>query len=203
SGPQHRRHIGRRARRSEPRRNHRARRRSHVPGEARCQRPALLSVRWRYSPPMQSHASADTDPANWLAALARQHPDRLLLKTPDGQRGTSPAMNRRVDRVAAALAQRAVVAGDRVVAQVEKSPDAIALYLACLRVGAAFVPLNTAYTSAEIEYFLGNADPKVAVGVDGGVSLAELTYDESEQAQAHADLRKSDLAALLYTSGTT
>jgi malonyl-CoA/methylmalonyl-CoA synthetase len=152
---------------------------------------------------MQSHACAATDPANWLAALARQHPDRLLLKTPDGPRLTYAAMNQRVDRVAAALAQRAVVAGDRVVAQIEKSPDAIALYLACLRVGAAFVPLNTAYTSAEIEYFLGDADPKVAVGVAGGVSLAELTRDESESARTRAELQQSELAALLYTSGTT
>ena len=152
---------------------------------------------------MHSHASAETDPANWLAALARQHPDRLLLRTPDGQRVTCAAMNQRVDRVAAALARRAVVAGDRVVAQVEKSPDAIALYLACLRVGAAFVPLNTAYTSAEVEYFLGDADPKVAVGVAGGVSLAELTHDRPESARPRADLQQSELAALLYTSGTT
>ena len=74
-------------------------------------------------------------------------------------------MTRLVDRIAAALAQRAVQPGDRVVAQVEKSPEAIALYLACLRLGAVFVPLNTAYTTAEIEYFLGDADPKIAVGV--------------------------------------
>jgi len=151
---------------------------------------------------MQSHASADTDPATWLAELARLDPDRLFLRTP-GQRVTYAAMNQRVDRVAAALAQRAVVAGDRVVAQVEKSPDAVALYLACLRVGAAFVPLNTAYTSAEVEYFLGDADPKVAVGVSSGVPLAELTHDESGSSRARADLQQSDLAALLYTSGTT
>src|SRR6185503_9880488 len=142
-------------------------------------------------------------PANWLAALARQHPDRLLLRTPDGQRVTCAAMNQRVDRVAAALARRAVVAGDRVVAQVEKSPDAIALYLACLRVVAAFVPLNTAYTSAEVEYFLADADPKVAVVVAGGVSLAELTDDRPESARPRAALQQSELAALLYTSGTT
>ena len=113
-------------------------------------------------------------------------------------------MTRLVDRIAAALAHRAVVPGDRVVAQVEKSPEAIALYLACLRLGAAFVPLNTAYTAVEIAYFLGDADPKIAVGVaSGGVPLADLVRDESAPARAPATAKQSDLAALLYTSGTT
>jgi malonyl-CoA/methylmalonyl-CoA synthetase len=148
--------------------------------------------------------SPDTDPASWLDAFARSHPDRLFLRTPDGQHLTYAAMTQRVDHVAAALAQRAVVAGDRVVAQVEKSPDAIALYLACLRLGAVFVPLNTAYTTAEVEYFLGDAEPKLAVGVaTDGVPLAELVRNESPQARARADVKQSDLAALLYTSGTT
>ena len=114
---------------------------------------------------MHSHASPHTDPATWLAELAQRHPDRLFLRTSAGQRVSYGAMTRLVDRIAAALAQRDVQPGDRVVAQVEKSPEAIALYLACLRLGAVFVPLNTAYTTAEIEYFLGDADPKIAVGV--------------------------------------
>ena len=152
---------------------------------------------------MYSHAAPNTDPAIWLAELAQQHPQRLFLSTPDGQRVTYAEMNQRVDRVAAALAQRAVVVGDRVVAQVDKSPDAIALYLACLRVGAVFVPLNAAYTSAEVDYFLGDADPKVAVGVVAGVSLAELARNESGSVRKPAGMKQSDLAALLYTSGTT
>ena len=153
---------------------------------------------------MHVHASPDTDPAAWLDELARREPERLFLKTADGQRVTYAAMNERVDGIAAALAQRAVAVGDRVVAQIEKSPDAIALYLACLRVGAAFVPLNTAYTSAEIEYFLGDADPKLAVGVGrDGVALTDLARDGSGSARPRADMKQSDLAALLYTSGTT
>ena len=153
---------------------------------------------------MQAHASSNTDPAAWLDALARRDPDRVFLQTPDGQRVTYVAMNHRVDGIAAALTQRAVTAGDRVVAQIEKSADAIALYLACLRVGAVFVPLNTAYTSAEIEYFLGDADPKVAVGVErGGVTLTELARDLSGPARTRPDMQHADLAALLYTSGTT
>src|SRR4026207_1098055 len=101
------------------------------------------------------HASPNTDPATWLAELAKRDPERPLLSTPSGRRLSYGAMNRLVDHIAAALADRAVTPGHRVVAQVEKSPEAVALYLACLRIGAVFVPLNTAYTSAEIDYFLG------------------------------------------------
>ncbi|HEX4973065.1 MAG TPA: malonyl-CoA synthase [Steroidobacteraceae bacterium] len=150
------------------------------------------------------HSSAHTDPATWLAELAQRHPERLLLSTPGAEQLSYGAMNRLVDQIAAALAHRAVAPGDRVVAQVEKSPAAIALYLACLRIGAVFVPLNTAYTSAEIEYFLGDADPKVAVGVaQGGIELAELTRGEFAPGAARTGVTQSDLAALLYTSGTT
>jgi malonyl-CoA/methylmalonyl-CoA synthetase len=153
---------------------------------------------------MHSHASPHTDPATWLAELAQRYPDRLFLRTPAGRQVTYSSMTQLVDRIAAALAQRDVQPADRVVAQIEKSPEAIALYLACLRVGAVFVPLNTAYTRAEIEYFLGDADPKLAVGVaTGGVSLAELASSESAAARTPADAKQSDLAALLYTSGTT
>ncbi|MGH8238994.1 MAG: AMP-binding protein [Steroidobacteraceae bacterium] len=153
---------------------------------------------------MSAHASPHTDPATWLDELAQRNPDRLLLRTADGQRVSYGEMTRLVARVAAALARRAVVPGDRVVAQVEKSPEAIALYLACLRLGATFVPLNTAYTAVEIAYFLSDADPKIAVGVaSGGVPLAELVRDESAPAHTPATAKQSDLAALLYTSGTT
>src|SRR5688500_7668521 len=124
---------------------------------------------------MHSHASPQTDPATWLAELAQRYPDRLFLRTSAGRRVTYGEMTLLVDRFASALKQRDVQLADRVVAQVEKSTEAIALYLACLRLGAVFVPLNTAYTTAEIDYFLGDADPKIAVGVaNGGVSLAEL-----------------------------
>jgi malonyl-CoA/methylmalonyl-CoA synthetase len=148
-------------------------------------------------------ASPHTDPATWLAELAQRHPDRPLLTTPGGQRLSYSAMNRLVDRIAAALAHRAVTPGDRVVAQLEKSPEAVALYLACLRIGAVFVPLNSAYTTAEVEYFLGDAEPKVAVGVaKSGVPLAELVSGEFAPA-ARPAVTQADLAALLYTSGTT
>lgn len=103
------------------------------------------------------------DPTQWLQFHARHHPDRLFLETSDGRRLSYADMQTLVERLAGALLDRRVAAGDRVVAQVEKSPEAIALYLACLHVGAAFVPLNTAYTLAELAYFLGDAEPSLAV----------------------------------------
>ena len=60
-------------------------------------------------------------------------------------------------RAARALVDLGVEPGDRVAAQIDKSPDAIVLALACFRAGAALLPLNTAYTLAELEYFLGDA----------------------------------------------
>lgn len=129
-------------------------------------------------------------------------------------------------RYANTLQSLGVAAGDRVAVQVEKSVQALALYLACQRLGAIFLPLNTAYTFAELEYFLGDAEPALVVvdptrldksaalcrklnvaachslGVRGEGSLAELA------ASCPADFvdakpRHDDVAAILYTSGTT
>ena len=66
-------------------------------------------------------------------------------------------------RYATALASLGVGAGDRVAVQVEKSPEALLLYLATVRAGAVFLPLNTAYTPAEVSYFLADAQPVVFV----------------------------------------
>lgn len=111
--------------------------------------------------------------------------------------------------------------GDRIVVQVDKSPEAVVLYLAAIRAGLIFVPLNTAYTAAELEYFLGDAEPVVVVcrpadenevrsrargaqvvtlGDDGtGSLLADMAEEGAPVAQRSAD----DVAAILYTSGTT
>jgi malonyl-CoA/methylmalonyl-CoA synthetase len=128
-------------------------------------------------------------------------------------------------RFAGALVARGVVPGDRVLVQVEKSPEAIALYLGTVRAGAIFLPLNTAYTLAEVEYFVGDAEPRLVVcdparaepmgllasrfGAEietldehGGGSLADLA---ATQPALFADVERGpdDLAAILYTSGTT
>jgi malonyl-CoA/methylmalonyl-CoA synthetase len=117
-------------------------------------------------------------------------------------------------------------AGASVAVQVEKSVEACMLYLATLRAGLVFLPLNTAYQSAEIEYFVGNAEPSVVVcssknfgwvskiafkaGTQNVFTLDDdrtgslldrsaFASDAYVVAESHAD----DLAAILYTSGTT
>ena len=132
----------------------------------------------------------------------------------------------RTGRYATVLARHGVIKGDRVAVQVDKSSDVIALYLACLQLGAIHLPLNTAYTGDEIAYFLGDAAPRVFVcrpdrletsqtlagqndvaavltlGTQGDGTL----NDEAASADALseiADVASDDIAAILYTSGTT
>ena len=135
-------------------------------------------------------------------------------------------LDRASARIANLLASLKLPEGSRVAVQVEKSVEAMALYLATLRAGYVFLPLNTAYQSAEIEYFIGNAEPAVVVcspknfgwvskiaftagtkhvftlGEDRTGSLLERAAHCSDQ---HTPAIKSadDLAAILYTSGTT
>jgi len=117
-------------------------------------------------------------------------------------------------------------AGSRIAVQVEKSVEALILYLATLRAGHVFLPLNTAYQSAEIEYFIGNAEPAVVVCSRknfgwvskiafkaGTQNVFTLDDDRSgsllERAAQCSDIHRTvsskqdDLAAILYTSGTT
>ncbi|MBM3542085.1 MAG: AMP-binding protein, partial [Alphaproteobacteria bacterium] len=78
-------------------------------------------------------------------------------------------------RFARLIADLGAKPGDRLVAQTEKSPEALFLYLACLRAGVIYVPLNTAYRPAELEYFLGDAEPRVLVCDPGAeASLASI-----------------------------
>ncbi len=128
-------------------------------------------------------------------------------------------------RIANRLYELGVSPGDRVAVQVEKSPQAIALYLACIRCGAVFLPLNTAYTASEVDYFIADAEPALVVcdsrrlkpyskltqrygpvivtlDADGSgdlIEAAQMASPNFETLPRAAD----DLAALLYTSGTT
>ena len=127
-------------------------------------------------------------------------------------------------RYANALVGLGVEPGDRVAVQVDKSPEALLLYLACIRAGAVFLPLNPAYALREVDYFVRDAEPRlvvcpsagadairgiVAAGIrvetldrDGGGSLPALS--ESAAAEfADRPRGPGDLAAILYTSGTT
>jgi malonyl-CoA/methylmalonyl-CoA synthetase len=156
-----------------------------------------------------------------FGALAE--PARLLIETGDGRRLTYGDVMALSGRLANALRARGVVPGDRVAAEVEKTPEALVLYLACLRAGAVYLPLNTAYTLAELGYFIADAEPKLIVcdpekragiiGIAAGAavetldaagrgSLADLAAAEAEDFET-VTRRADDLAAILYTSGTT
>jgi malonyl-CoA/methylmalonyl-CoA synthetase len=127
-------------------------------------------------------------------------------------------------RFAHVLKAHGVKPGDRVAVQVEKSAEALILYLASLRMGAVFLPLNTGYTASEVSYFITDAAPRVFVCspknrdvitdlCDGGevLTLGDDGQSGSLVAEAKgrpsqfpdADVGMDDLAAILYTSGTT
>src|SRR5258708_7491488 len=89
--------------------------------------------------------------------------EKLFIRTMDGRALSYADVVTRSAQFAFALRTLGVRPGDRVVAQLEKSPEGLLLYFASLRAGAIYVPLNTAYTLAELEYFIGDAEPKVVV----------------------------------------
>ncbi len=149
--------------------------------------------------------------------------DAPVLRAPGGVAWTYADMRRAAARTAAALAAKGLQPGDRVAAQIEKSPQGLVLYLGTLLAGGVFLPLNTAYTSGELDYFLGDAEPKIVVcdpakrddiaRIAGAAEVATLDADGrgsmAEAADAAADgfapiaRARDDLAAILYTSGTT
>ena len=122
-------------------------------------------------------------------------------------------------RVAQQLRSMGAVVGDRITVQVEKSVGALWLYLGCLRAGLVFHPLNTAYQANELEYFLGNAEPRIVIGDEKttplllSIAKAHSTVIDistlAEEARERPPEFKTvssepnDLAALLYSSGTT
>jgi len=106
----------------------------------------------------------------------------------------------RIGRLAALLVARGVEPGDRVAVQTEKSPEAVMLYLATLKAGGVFLPLNTAYTAAEVDYFLKDAEPRLFV--QDAVALAREA-DAFAPLPAAVPRQAGDLASIIYTSGTT
>lgn len=165
-----------------------------------------------------------TDNANLLAhflAAAEAAGDKPFLIESGRPALTFAELDERSGRLAGRLRALGATVGDRIVVQVEKSSEAVLLYLAALRAGLVFVPLNTAYTAGELEYFLGDAEPAVVVcrpaeaqavaalmrggtlvtlGEDGtGTLLEDMPGDRVPVEPRSA----SDLAAILYTSGTT
>jgi malonyl-CoA/methylmalonyl-CoA synthetase len=149
-----------------------------------------------------------------------------FLETPEGKIYSYRDLDEESGRIAALLADLGTEPGERIAVQVEKSPEAIFLYFACLRLGAIYLPLNTAYAPEELSYFLADSRPLVFVGRpecakedaaiagEAGVpsiltlgtaadgSLWELSRGKSPFEPDELP-GPDDLCALLYTSGTT
>ena len=166
-------------------------------------------------------------PANHLfdaLLAARADDDRPFLHLADGTDRSYRDVISLSGRMATVLANHDAAPGARVVVQVQKSPEALALYFACLRAGVALVPLNPAYTAAEVDYFVGDAQPAVLVGDPArslelaaiterhGAHLLTLGADGTGTLPDHARAADElppvprsadDLAGILYTSGTT
>src|SRR3954463_13688693 len=90
-------------------------------------------------------------------------PSRLAIETLDGTKISYADLIARAGRMANVLVSRGVKVGDRVAAQAEKSVAALVLYLATVRAGAVYLPLNTAYTLNELDYFIRDAEPSLVV----------------------------------------
>lgn len=167
-------------------------------------------------------------PDEMYAALeaAIPDPEETLLEPASGERVTYGAVFALAGRLAALLRQQGVAPGDRVAVQVEKPWQVVALYLATLRAGAVYLPLNAGYTAAEVSYFLGDAEARVfvcrpesldalrPVAEEAGVA-AVLTLGQAGEGSLMAAVAAvtdglppvpraaDDLASILYTSGTT
>jgi malonyl-CoA/methylmalonyl-CoA synthetase len=158
-----------------------------------------------------------------LIRNAAQAQERTFITTEAGETITYGEVLTRSARYANALTALGVRPCDRVAVQVEKSPASLFLYLGCVRMGAIYLPLNTAYTTAELEYFIGDADPSLIVcdpsrresiaAIAGNRAVETLDaagkgslHEAAHQAApdfADADCGPDELAAILYTSGTT
>jgi malonyl-CoA/methylmalonyl-CoA synthetase len=118
----------------------------------------------------------------------------------DGTQLSYGALEESVARAAGQLIAQGVRPGDRVALQVEKSVAAVAIYLATLKAGAVFLPLNAAYTASEVDYFLKDAEPRVFItDAEGFVAQAASAAPLATSVPRAA----ADLASIIYTSGTT
>ncbi|PTX57617.1 malonyl-CoA/methylmalonyl-CoA synthetase [Litoreibacter ponti] len=151
--------------------------------------------------------------------------ESTFLHLVDGTSLTHAAFLQTASQIAHALVDRGLKPGDRLAAQIEKSPEALALYAACVQAGVIFLPLNTAYTTEELRYFIDNSGARLVVcdarvrealspvtealgagldtlNADGSGSLMEAASQQPDTFETVAR-QADDLAAFLYTSGTT
>ncbi len=144
--------------------------------------------------------------------------DRAFLTVPQERALTYREVETRAAAFGGVLVAHGVTPGDRVIVKVQKSRDAVSLYLACLSVGAVYVPLNPAFTDSELDFFISDAEPTLLInepddgahtavaslnlGVAGTGSLCDAAEDTESVRDAVARTG-DDIAAMLYTSGTT
>jgi malonyl-CoA/methylmalonyl-CoA synthetase len=149
-----------------------------------------------------------------------------LLLLPDGATLSYAQVEEGAARYASLFAGMGLAPGDRIAVQVEKSPEVLLLYLGCLRAGLVYLPLNSAYQQGEVGYFLENAEPRAVVAQPRSLPWLQplaarlgirhvFTLDEhghgtvvegaraAEAKFATVARAGDDLAAMLYTSGTT
>ncbi|HEY5710474.1 MAG TPA: AMP-binding protein [Allosphingosinicella sp.] len=138
-----------------------------------------------------------------FAEAATRAGDRPVFVEGDTIRLRYSELDAEVASWSAALDGMGARPGDRILVQAEKSVDCALLYLASLRAGLVWVPLNTAYTPAEVAAFVADAEPAIAVHA-GALSLDDIRARRvTGTAFATVERGPDDLAALLYTSGTT
>lgn len=169
------------------------------------------------------------DDSNLYTHFRRQvdaHKNDELLCTDDGRSYTYGEIDQKSGAMASFLTSLGIEAGDRISIQVEKSPETLCLYLACLRAGFVFHPLNMAYTTGELEYFLNNAEPAAVIcdpsreipikeiadragaqwvftlDSDGNGTLPDRSNGATSDFGV-VPRAADDMAALLYSSGTT
>ena len=161
-----------------------------------------------------------------LYALLRAHfpesDEQPCLMIPDGRVVHYEELDQMSARIAHALMAAGAKRGDRIAVQVDKCWEALALYLACLRAGFVFLPLNTGYQKSELSYLFSDAEPSVIVGrpesmeriaplrpeakvltlATGEGTLVDAAAGQSDSFDTVVS-QPNDLAAILYTSGTT
>src|ERR1700742_4189895 len=171
---------------------------------------------------MNAQQNASTN-ANLFSRLfdGLDDPKRLAIETVDGKHISYGDLIARAGQIVNVLVERGVKPGDRVAAQTEKSVTGLVLYLATVRAGAVYLPLNTAYTLNELDYFITDAEPTVIVcdpsKAEGIKTIAAKVKAKVETldprgkgsltdaaARAKADFAtvprgNDDLAAILYT----
>ena len=166
---------------------------------------------------------------NLYDVLAERFPSdrgQAVMELEDGSRLSYADLEAQAGRYARLLIELGVKPGDRVAVQTDKSANAVFLYLGVVKMGAVYLPLNVGYTGAELSYFLGDATPALVVcrpeseavlrdiaaksGVphvhtmdgEGGGSLTDAASGLAPLSESHP-ATADDLAAILYTSGTT